>query len=91
MCCSLESSFFKQNSLLRMFFLHNIKCFCVILGFRLGCGHSVAGHQARDLGQDLGAMQLVISVESVSVERIRNSFSVQGNSNQSLSNRRPET
>ena len=90
MCCSLESSFFKQNSLLRMFFLHNVfKMFVLFSGF--GLGHSVAGHQARDLGQDLGAMQLVISVESVSVERIGYSFSVQGNSNRSLPNRRPET
>ncbi len=35
-----------------------------------GLGHSVAGHQAHDLGQDRGAVQLVISIESVSVERI---------------------
>jgi hypothetical protein len=52
-----------------MFFLHNVfKMFVLFSGF--GLGHSVVGHQARDLGQDLGAMQLVISVESVSVERI---------------------
>ncbi len=56
-----------------MFFLHNVfKMFVLFSGF--GLGHSVAGHQARDLGQDLGqnlgAMQLVISVESVSVKQI---------------------
>jgi hypothetical protein len=60
-----------------------------------GLGFLVAGHQARDLGQDLGAVQLVISVESVSVKQIGfvigNSFSVQGNMNRFLSNRQPET
>jgi hypothetical protein len=53
-----------------MFFLHNVfKMFlCYFRGF--GLGHSVVGQQAHDLGQDRGAVQLVISVESVSVERI---------------------
>jgi hypothetical protein len=39
-------------------------------GFGFGLGHLVAGHQARDLGQDLGSVQLVISVESVLVKRL---------------------
>jgi hypothetical protein len=54
------------------FMIENVlssECFCVIFGF--GLGHSVVGHQAHDLSQDRGAaVQLVISVESVTVERI---------------------
>ncbi len=55
-----------------MFFLHNIEMF--LCNFRIrtrtfGCRHAVAGHQARDLGQDLGAVQLVISVEHFSFGR----------------------
>ena len=77
-----------------------LKCLCVIFRIQtrtFGCRHSVAGHQARDLGQDLGAVQLVTSVESVSVERIgfgqigSVTLSIQGNMNRFLSNRQPET
>ena len=63
--------FFLHTKLIywRCSFFIILKCFCVIFGF--GLGHSVVGHQAHDLSQDRGAaVQLVISVESVTVERI---------------------
>ncbi len=87
MCWSLESSFFKQNSLLRMFFLHNVfkmflRDFWIQTWMRtFGC--RTTGPWSR-LGSRCGATHdLGRAIRFWSGE----SFSVQGNSKRSLSNR----